>query len=158
VDSEQFRLVVSERLVRMKVIEPRCIVSWIFGPLMRKELTKIYIWELLHSTVRHVKRVQKQNEVIDVDCPSGTDYAVRSILLDIVNRFVKALSAAPEEHEGSEEHYWFHWVLGRLQETLFLYADDYKNISCKLHKISEEADLRESISKTMQAFLTYVTA
>jgi len=58
---------------------------------MRKELTKIYIWELLHSTVRHVKRVQKQNEVIDVDCPSGTDYAVRSILLDIVNRFVKAL-------------------------------------------------------------------
>ncbi|XP_037729488.1 nuclear cap-binding protein subunit 1 [Drosophila subpulchrella] len=158
VDSEQFRLVVSERLVRMKVIEPRCIVSWIFGPLMRKELTKMYIWELLHSTVRQVKRVQKQNEVIDVDCPSGTNYAVRGILLDIVNRFVKALSAAPEEHEGSEEHYWFHWVLGRLQETLFLYADDYKNISCKLHKITEEADLRESVSKTMKGFLTFVRA
>ncbi|XP_050744970.1 nuclear cap-binding protein subunit 1 isoform X2 [Drosophila biarmipes] len=158
VDSDQYKLVVSERLIRMKVIEPRSMVSWILGPQMRKELTKMYAWELLHSTVRHVRRVQQQTEVVDVDCPSEAGCAVRGILLDIVNRSVKALSAAPEEQEGSEEQYWFHWVLGRLQETLFIYAADYKNMSCKLEKISAEGDLRESISKTIRGFLAYVKA
>ncbi|KAH8357218.1 hypothetical protein KR084_010040 [Drosophila pseudotakahashii] len=159
VDSEHMKFVVAEKLHRVQVIECRSIVSWIFSPQMRKELTKMYLWELLHSTVRHVKRVHKQNEVVDVDmdgdCESGSDSAVMVILLDIVYRFVKTLSAAPEEQEGSEEHYWFQWVLGRLQETLFIYADDYRKLSCKLRKISGEADLREEIQKSVQGFLAY---
>ncbi|XP_044250090.1 nuclear cap-binding protein subunit 1 [Drosophila takahashii] len=159
VDNEHFFFVVAEKLHRMEVLECRSIVSWIFGPQVRKELTKMYLWELLHSTVRHVKRVHQQNEVVDVDmdgdCQSGSDSAMRGILLDIVYRFVKSLSAAPEDQEGSEEHYWFQWVLGRLQETLFIYADDYRKVSCKLLKMSGEADLREEISKAIQRFLAY---
>ncbi|XP_017112246.1 nuclear cap-binding protein subunit 1 [Drosophila elegans] len=156
VDSEHFRFVVAEKLLRMEVLESRCIVSWIFGPLMRKELSKMYIWELLHSTVRWVKNLQRRNAVVEVDSPSGTDYVVTGILLDIVHRFVKALRSAPVEQEKSEERYWFNWVLGRLQETLFIYADDYKKMSSKLVKISEETELRGDISKTIQGFLAYV--
>ncbi|XP_016976330.2 nuclear cap-binding protein subunit 1 [Drosophila rhopaloa] len=156
VNSEHFRFVVAEKLLRMEVLESRCIVSWIFGPLMRKELSKMYIWELLHSTVRWVKNVQKRNATVEVDGPNGSDYVVRSILLDILHRFVKALRAAPVDQERSEQHYWFHWVLGRLQETLFIYADDYKKMSCKLVKIAGDTDLRGDISKTIQGFLAYV--
>ncbi|XP_017057214.1 nuclear cap-binding protein subunit 1 isoform X2 [Drosophila ficusphila] len=155
-DSDHLKFVVSEKLLRRTVLESRCIVSWVFGPLMHKELTKMYIWELLHSTVRWVKHLQKQNEVVSVDDPNETDYAVRGILLDILHRFVKVLSAAPQGKKGSEEELWFQWVLGRLLETLFIYAEDYKRMACKLIKISGETDLREDISKTIQSFLAHV--
>lgn len=157
VASDQYKFVVTEKLVTGLIIEPISVVRWIFGPSMRKELTKIYIWELLHSALRHLKRVQQKIEVVDVDDPSACDPVVKGILFTIVQRFVKTLCGAPFADEGTEEHYWFQWVLGRLEETLFIYADDFRVINNKLIKMSEDAsDLRPEISKTIAAFVACV--
>ncbi|XP_043654344.1 nuclear cap-binding protein subunit 1 [Drosophila teissieri] len=156
VASDQYKFVVSEKLVKMEIIEPISLVTWIFDPMMRQELTKMYVWELLHSTVRHLKRVQHAIEVVDVDDPSASDSLVKGILLSIIQRFVKTLSGAPVADEGTEEHYWFQWVLGRLQETLFIYADDCKTFSSKLLKICEASEDRPEISKTIEAFVAYI--
>ncbi|EDX12083.1 GD19424 [Drosophila simulans] len=157
VASDHYKFVVAEKLVKVFIIEPINIVTWIFGPSMRKELTKMYIWELLHSAVRHLKRVQHDVEVVDVDNPSACDPVVKSVLYTVVERLVKILCSAPFADEGTEEHYWFQWVLGRLEETLFIYADDFKVIKNKLMKISEySSDNRPEVSKTIAAFVACV--
>ncbi|XP_017081794.2 nuclear cap-binding protein subunit 1 [Drosophila eugracilis] len=151
-DNEHFQFVVAEKLLKMELIEPLFLVSWLFGPQNHEKLTKMYIWEMLHSTVRHVKRVQKNKAPDDLDSPDGKNNAVRTLLLDIVHRFLKVLSARAIG-EGSTENYWFSWVLGRLEETLFIYADDFKKMSDKLIKILKESDLKSEILKTVYAFL-----
>ncbi|EDV48237.1 nuclear cap-binding protein subunit 1 [Drosophila erecta] len=152
---DQYKFVVSEKLVKMEIINYNNLVTWIFDPMMRKELTKMYVWELLHSAVRHLRRAERAVAVVDVDDPSASEPLVKGILLRIFQRFVKILSGAPEAEKGTEEHYWFQWVLGRLQEMLFIFADDFKIISNKLLKITEVTEVRPEITEIIEAFVAY---
>ncbi|KAH8291895.1 hypothetical protein KR054_001978 [Drosophila jambulina] len=162
-NNQHYILVVIERMIRMEVIMPKYVVSWLFGPLMRRELTKMYIWELLHITVRLVQNPQRLGprkrhlvkDEIELDS-TVPDSAIRVILFDIVQRIIKVLCSEAEGPVGSDEHYRFQWILGRLQEVLFTYVDEYQKLGSKLVKISEDADLNNSIAKTVQAFLVYV--
>ncbi|KAH8256311.1 hypothetical protein KR032_000395, partial [Drosophila birchii] len=161
-NNQHYIFVIIEKMIRMEVLVPKNVVSWLFGPLMRRELTKMYIWELLHVTVRFVQNPQrlgpkKRHLVKDEPQDSAvTDLAIRSILLDILQRIIKVLSSETECTVGSDEHYRFQWILGRMQEVLFTYVDDYQKLGSRLVKISEDADLNNSIAKTIQAFLVYV--
>ncbi|KAH8343764.1 hypothetical protein KR059_007486, partial [Drosophila kikkawai] len=161
-NNQHYILVVIEKMIRMEVLMPKYVVSWLFGPLMRRELTKMYTWELLHVTVRLVQNPQrlgprKRHLVKDEPQDSAlTDSAIRGILLDILQRIIKVLSAESDGPDGSVELYRFQWILGRMQETLFTYVDEYQKLGSKLVKISEDVDLNNSIAKSIQAFLVYV--
>ncbi|KAH8248246.1 hypothetical protein KR038_008708, partial [Drosophila bunnanda] len=161
-NNQHFILVVVGKMIRMEVLLPKYVVSWLFGPPMRRELTKMYAWELLHVTVRFVQHPERlgpkqrpliKEEPIDL---TVTDSALRGILLDIVQRIIKILRSEPESPVGSDEYYRFQWILGRMQEVLFTYVDEYQKLGSKLSKISQDADLNKSIAKTIQAFLVYV--
>lgn len=160
--NEQFKYVVVEKLIRMQIVEAKYVVTWIFAPQLRVELTKMYIWELLHATVRTVKhpsrllpRKRSPETVKALEEMDDTEVAVKGILLEIIHRFVKVLAGSTEGPEGSNTHYWCQWVQGRMQEFLFVYSEDYKKMGTKLVKISEESDLRKGVIKTIQAFLAY---
>ncbi|KAH8374866.1 hypothetical protein KR200_007801 [Drosophila serrata] len=161
-NNQQFMIMVIQKMIRMEVLMPKYVVSWLFGPAMRRELTKMYIWEILHATVRFVQNPQRlgpkkrhavREEPQDL---TVTDSAIRSILLDIMQRIIKILCSETESPVGSDEYYRFQWILGRMQELLFTYVDEYQKLGSKLAKISADSDLHKSIAKTFQAFLVYV--
>ncbi|KAH8323755.1 hypothetical protein KR074_002969 [Drosophila pseudoananassae] len=164
--NEHFKYVVVEKLIRMQIVEAKYVVSWIFTPVLRGELTKMYIWEILHATIRTVmnpvrllpqkRSPEKTRELeLELDEMNDTEVAVKGILLNILQRIVKVLESSIPGSEGSNTRYWFEWVQGRMQEFLFIYSEDFKKMASKLLKICDESDLPKSSIKVIQAYLAY---
>ncbi|KAH8256607.1 hypothetical protein KR026_006080 [Drosophila bipectinata] len=163
VRNEHFKYVVVEKLIRMQIVEPKYIVSFIFLPVLRGELTKMYMWEILHATIHIVKnpvrlfpKNRSAEEKKELDKMIGdTEIAVKGILLYVLQRFVKVLESSIPGAEGTNTRHWFQWVQGRMQEFLFIYSDDYKKMATKLVKICEESELPKCSIKVIQAYLAY---
>ncbi|KAH8273290.1 hypothetical protein KR018_005655, partial [Drosophila ironensis] len=157
--NEQFKLVVVQKMLRMQIVEPKYVVSWIFAPGLWAELSKTYIWEILHATIRLIKNPSRF--VPRKSAPDGDKILnqepmeLRFILLDVTHRFIKVLTGSLNQMDETNNKYWRQWVLGRFQEFLFIYLEDFKTLGHKLIKISEDEDLGKDIVKTIQSFLAY---
>ncbi len=49
----QMTVVLVDKLLKTQVIECAAVANWIFSKEMVHEFTKLYIWEMLHLTIRY---------------------------------------------------------------------------------------------------------
>ncbi|XP_034660150.1 nuclear cap-binding protein subunit 1 [Drosophila subobscura] len=153
VTNEQFQYVVAEKLLRMNIVQAKYIVSWIFTPRLKKDLTKMYLWELLYAVMRHIKNPERGPIVLDDE----SDFGFKHLMLDAVLRIVKALNVSFEENKSAVHHldddYWFKWMLGRLEDFLFVHFNDLNKIKSRLIKMCTGPNMCEPAVKIIQRFL-----
>ncbi|XP_040273221.1 nuclear cap-binding protein subunit 1 [Bufo bufo] len=58
--------VLVDKMIRMQIVDCAAVANWIFSPEISPDFTRLYIWEILHSTIRkmnkHVQKIQKELE------------------------------------------------------------------------------------------------
>ncbi|KAH8314919.1 hypothetical protein KR074_000949 [Drosophila pseudoananassae] len=150
--NEYFKYGVVEKLVQMHIVEPKYVVSWIFTPELREDLTKMYIWEIVHATIRTVRY---PDPCVPQNLSPEKKKELDEILLNLLQGFTKVLEGSIPGSEDSNARYWFQWVQGRMQECLFIYSKEYKNMATTLVKICEESKLPKSCIEVIQDFLAF---
>uniref|UniRef100_A0A669CG84 Nuclear cap binding protein subunit 1 n=1 Tax=Oreochromis niloticus TaxID=8128 RepID=A0A669CG84_ORENI len=62
----QMIAVLVDKLIRTQVVDCAAVANWLFSQDMAHEFTRLFIWEILHSTIRkmnkHVQKIQKELE------------------------------------------------------------------------------------------------
>uniref|UniRef100_A0A7N6F6L6 MIF4G domain-containing protein n=1 Tax=Anabas testudineus TaxID=64144 RepID=A0A7N6F6L6_ANATE len=62
----QMIAVLVDKMVRTQIVDCAAVANWLFSQDMAHEFTRLYIWEILHSTIRkmnkHVQKIQKELE------------------------------------------------------------------------------------------------
>ncbi|XP_063770310.1 nuclear cap-binding protein subunit 1 [Pseudophryne corroboree] len=62
----QMIAVLVDKMIRTQIVDCAAVANWIFSPELSHDFTRLYIWEILHSTIRkmnkHVQKVQKELE------------------------------------------------------------------------------------------------
>ena len=48
--------IVTEKLIRMKIVHSKSFVNWLFSKEMANDFQRSYLWEILHSVLRKVKK------------------------------------------------------------------------------------------------------
>uniref|UniRef100_UPI00358EA7C0 nuclear cap-binding protein subunit 1 isoform X1 n=2 Tax=Myxine glutinosa TaxID=7769 RepID=UPI00358EA7C0 len=58
----QMMAVLTDKMIRTRIVDCSAVANWLFSSDMSQEFTRLYVWEILHSTVRkmnkHVMKVQ----------------------------------------------------------------------------------------------------
>lgn len=86
---EQMIFVLVDKMLRTQIVTCPAVVNWLFSPHMADDFTKLYVWEILHATLRkmdkHVTRIgnelteaKERMEKKNKDDDSGDDdyYAI----------------------------------------------------------------------------------
>uniref|UniRef100_A0A7N8WSS2 Nuclear cap binding protein subunit 1 n=1 Tax=Mastacembelus armatus TaxID=205130 RepID=A0A7N8WSS2_9TELE len=62
----QMIAVLVDKMVRTQIVDCAAVANWLFSQDMAHEFTRLFIWEILHSTIRkmnkHVQKIQKELE------------------------------------------------------------------------------------------------
>uniref|UniRef100_A0A667YUB7 Nuclear cap binding protein subunit 1 n=1 Tax=Myripristis murdjan TaxID=586833 RepID=A0A667YUB7_9TELE len=62
----QMIAVLVDKMIRTQIVDCAAVANWLFSQDMAHEFTRLYIWEILHSTIRkmnkHVQKIQKELE------------------------------------------------------------------------------------------------
>ncbi|CAK6965361.1 nuclear cap-binding protein subunit 1 [Scomber scombrus] len=62
----QMIAVLVDKLVRTQIVDCAAVANWLFSQDMAHEFTRLFIWEILHSTIRkmnkHVQKIQRELE------------------------------------------------------------------------------------------------
>ncbi|XP_061747528.1 nuclear cap-binding protein subunit 1 isoform X2 [Nerophis ophidion] len=62
----QMTAVLVDKMIRTQIVDCAAVANWLFSQDMAHEFTRLYIWEILHSTIRkmnkHVQKIQKELE------------------------------------------------------------------------------------------------
>lgn len=60
---QQMLCVIVDKLLKTQIVECSSVATWIFSKEMTKEFTKMYLWEILHLTIKkmnkHVMKLSK---------------------------------------------------------------------------------------------------
>ncbi|KAG9337107.1 hypothetical protein JZ751_029775 [Albula glossodonta] len=58
--------VLVDKMIRTQIVDCAAVANWIFSPDMAHDFTRLYVWEILYSTIRkmnkHVQKIQKELE------------------------------------------------------------------------------------------------
>ncbi len=61
---QQMMVVLVDKLLKTQIVECSAVANWIFSKEMVDDFTKLYVWEMLHLTIRkmnkHVNRLNKE--------------------------------------------------------------------------------------------------
>lgn len=67
---QQMLCVIVDKLLKTQIVECSSVATWIFSKEMTKEFTKMYLWEILHLTIKkmnkHVMKLSKFNNLINL--------------------------------------------------------------------------------------------
>uniref|UniRef100_A0A182Q9S1 MIF4G-like type 2 domain-containing protein n=1 Tax=Anopheles farauti TaxID=69004 RepID=A0A182Q9S1_9DIPT len=90
VDHQQMMVVIVDKLLKVQIVECSAVATWVFSKEMVGEFTKMYLWEILHLTIKkmnqHVTKLSREmNEAKDK-----------------LARTVESSSSESEEEEGGE--------------------------------------------------------
>uniref|UniRef100_A0AAR2JQL2 Nuclear cap binding protein subunit 1 n=1 Tax=Pygocentrus nattereri TaxID=42514 RepID=A0AAR2JQL2_PYGNA len=62
----QMIAVLVDKMIRTQIVDCAAVANWIFSSDMAHDFTRLYMWEILHSTIRkmnkHVQKIQKELE------------------------------------------------------------------------------------------------
>ncbi|XP_049603900.1 nuclear cap-binding protein subunit 1 isoform X1 [Syngnathus scovelli] len=62
----QMIAVLVDKMIRTQIVDCAAVANWLFSQDMAHEFTRLYIWEILHSTIRkmnkHVQKIQTELE------------------------------------------------------------------------------------------------
>nr|XP_033772939.1 nuclear cap-binding protein subunit 1 isoform X5 [Geotrypetes seraphini] len=62
----QMIAVLIDKMIRTQIVDCAAVANWIFSPELSHDFTRLYIWEILHSTIRkmnkHVQKIQRELE------------------------------------------------------------------------------------------------
>ncbi|KAJ1205472.1 hypothetical protein NDU88_000907 [Pleurodeles waltl] len=62
----QMIAVLVDKMIRTQIVDCAAVANWIFSPELSRDFTRLYVWEILHSTIRkmnkHVQKIQKELE------------------------------------------------------------------------------------------------
>ncbi|XP_070692706.1 nuclear cap-binding protein subunit 1 isoform X2 [Pempheris klunzingeri] len=62
----QMLAVLVDKMIRTQIVDCAAVANWLFSQDMAHEFTRLFIWEILHSTIRkmnkHVQKIQKELE------------------------------------------------------------------------------------------------
>lgn len=60
---QQMMVVLVDKMLKTQIVECSAVATWIFSKEMTGEFTKLYIWEVLHLTIKKMnKHVGKLSE------------------------------------------------------------------------------------------------
>uniref|UniRef100_A0A182FS60 MIF4G-like type 2 domain-containing protein n=2 Tax=Anopheles albimanus TaxID=7167 RepID=A0A182FS60_ANOAL len=70
VDHQQMMVVIVDKLLKVQIVECSAVATWVFSKEMVGEFTKMYLWEILHLTIKkmnqHVTKLSREmNEAKD---------------------------------------------------------------------------------------------
>ncbi|XP_056374895.1 nuclear cap-binding protein subunit 1 [Hyla sarda] len=62
----QMIAVLVDKMIRTQIVDCAAVANWIFSPEISRDFTRLFVWEILHSTIRkmnkHVQKIQKELE------------------------------------------------------------------------------------------------
>ncbi|KAM8801889.1 nuclear cap-binding protein subunit 1 isoform 1-T1 [Rhynchonycteris naso] len=62
----QMIAVLVDKMIRTQIVDCAAVANWIFSPELSRDFTRLFVWEILHSTIRkmnkHVLKIQKELE------------------------------------------------------------------------------------------------
>ncbi|CAM9500612.1 unnamed protein product [Lampetra planeri] len=111
----QMMSVLVDKMIRMRIVDCAAVANWVFSADMAQEFTRLYVWEIIHSTVRkmnkHVQKVQRELE----EARDKLDRHLNRIDSDDEDD-------RPEDASSLEE------AVERLQEKLEMAQSEQKNL------------------------------
>jgi len=117
---QQIIVILVDKMLKTQIVECFAVANWIFSKEMLPEFTKVYVWEILHLTIRkmnkHVHKLQKEvDEAREKLGKTETDEASDKMIEGDE-------SASPEKDRPTEE------MIERMEERLEAAQSDQKNL------------------------------
>lgn len=53
---QQMMVVIIDKLLKTQIVECSAVATWIFSKEMTSEFTKMYLWEILHLTIKKMNK------------------------------------------------------------------------------------------------------
>lgn len=53
---QQMMCVLIDKLLKTQIVECSAVATWIFSKEMNSEFTKLYLWEILHLTIKKMNK------------------------------------------------------------------------------------------------------
>ena len=129
---QQMNVIIVDKLLKTQIVECAAVANWIFSKDMVGEFTKVYIWEILHLTIRkmnkHVNKLNKEANdarkmIEDNSSDMESDGGHSGDSDDGGKRNKKSSSSlAPDAEKPTEEQ------VERLEERLEAAQADQKNL------------------------------
>uniref|UniRef100_S4RLP3 Nuclear cap binding protein subunit 1 n=1 Tax=Petromyzon marinus TaxID=7757 RepID=S4RLP3_PETMA len=111
----QMMSVLVDKMIRMRIVDCAAVANWVFSADMAQEFTRLYVWEIIHSTVRkmnkHVQKVQRELEEAR----------------DKLDRHLNRIDS-DDEDERPEDASSLEEAVERLQEKLEMAQSEQKNL------------------------------
>lgn len=152
-NNEQLKSVLTERLLKLDILNGNVIISWIFR--LKEDLCKMYLWELINSIIRHTK-----NQLLAADLSDENEQQagrLECLLLNIVQQCAAVLTQhTPTLENDDDTDYWFNWVLGHMQAVFFNYIDDFNRIRSKLRQTSADLKDCQRLTQMIDNYLDYI--
>ncbi|KYQ47868.1 Nuclear cap-binding protein subunit 1 [Trachymyrmex zeteki] len=163
----QMMVVLTDKFLKTGIIECSAIANWIFSKEMASEFTKLYIWEILHLTIRKMnKHVTKlSTELTDAreklrraESRSGSSSDEEDNNKERNReRFIMILS----EHlvrcdtDGIDYNtHWYKWTVGRLQQVFLSHQEQVQKYSSTLETLLFTPDLDPHILDVFHQFVS----
>ena len=62
----QMLVVIADKMLRTQIVDCAAIAKWLFSPKMAPDFTRLYVWEIMHSTIRkmnnHINKLVSEAE------------------------------------------------------------------------------------------------
>lgn len=129
-DHQQMMCVLIDKMLKTQIIECSAVANWIFSKEMSGEFTKLYLWEILHLTIRkmskHVSRLGR--ELAEArerlrHAESDSDESEDGDGEGNNNSSKHAVSGVGDDHEKPSED-----MVDRMEERLEAAQADQKNL------------------------------
>lgn len=151
-NNEQLKSVLTERLLKMDILNSNTIISWIFR--LKEELCKMYLWELINSVIRHTKYQLQAADLNDEN--EQLAGRLECLLLNIVQQCAAVLTQHKPSLDNDDTDYWFNWVIGHMQAVFFNYIDDFNRMRSKLRQTAADLKDCQRFSQMIDNYLDYI--
>ncbi|XP_020775622.1 nuclear cap-binding protein subunit 1 isoform X1 [Boleophthalmus pectinirostris] len=103
--------VLVDKMIRTQIVDCAAVANWLFSQDMAHEFTRLYIWEILHSTIRkmnkHVQKIQKELEEakdkLEKQQHKRVSAHLHRVFADQMMHVVLKRVCAPQRDSGDDE-------------------------------------------------------
>ncbi|GLG96631.1 Nuclear cap-binding protein subunit 1, partial [Gryllus bimaculatus] len=162
---QQMMCVLVDKMLKTQIVECSAVANWIFSKEMTGEFTKLYLWEILHLTIRkmnkhvsrltreladaseRIRRAESDSDESDDDADGSNNNSRKGDDREKPSeemRFIMILSEhlVRSDTDGKDFNtHWYKWTIGRLQQVFLAHHEQVQKYSSTLETLLFTQDL-----------------
>ncbi|XP_077870446.1 nuclear cap-binding protein subunit 1 [Saccoglossus kowalevskii] len=139
--------VLIDKMLRTQIVDCASVANFLFSKDMENDFTRLYVWEIMHSTIRKMNKHENRIEKELQEARAKLDQHLQRFIIILSEHLVKC------ENEGKDcDTPWYKQVKGRLQQIFLTHYQQVEKYITTLETLLFTADIDQHILEVFQQF------